>query len=353
MGPVRIGVIGLGRIGKLHAENLKAIPGVTVAALADVYIEQHPDPAFRDWAASTGASVITADYRELLARSDVDAVFICSSTDTHVEIIEQAAAAGKHIFCEKPVSFHFHETARAVAAAEQAGVCLQIGFNRRFDHNFQRVRAGVVSDEIGTPHILKITSRDPEIPSSEYIRRSGGLFLDMAIHDYDLARFITGSDVIEVFAQGGALINPVFEELGDVDTAVTVLKFESGAIGLIDNSRRAVYGYDQRVEVFGSKGCVMVDNDYDNSAHVMTADGVYRDTPKHFFLERYRDAYVEEARAFVDAVRGQRPVVVGGRDALQAELIAHAARRSLAEHRPVAIAEMTDSLDLLKRFTAV
>lgn len=332
---LQLGIIGVGRIGKLHVQNLLTMSGVMVKAVSDINLDTS-----REWAQSVGIAVVTENYHDILSDPEIDAVLICSSTNTHTHIIEEAAAAGKHIFCEKPLSFDIKGTAKAVDAAKRAGVSLQIGFNRRFDHNFRRVRSAVIQSEIGSPHILKITSRDPEPPSPEYIKVSGGLFMDMAIHDFDLARFLIGSDVEEVYAQGAVSIDPVFEELGDIDTAVTTLKFANGVIGVIDNSRKAVYGYDQRVEVFGSDGSVSVDNDYHNSAKVMTRKNVYCDTPKFFFLERYSQAYIDELRAFVDSIREGGQVLVDGNDAYQAELIAHAARISWLEKRPVRINEV-------------
>jgi myo-inositol 2-dehydrogenase/D-chiro-inositol 1-dehydrogenase len=227
----------------------------------------------------------------------------------------------------------------AVAEARKAGIKLQIGFNRRFDHNFRRVREHVQNGIAGEPHLIKITSRDPSPPHPEYIRASGGLFMDMAIHDFDMARFLSGSEVEEVYAQGGVLVDPVFAEHDDIDTAIVTLRFRSGALGVIDNSRQAVYGYDQRVEVFGSKGSVAATNDYPNTAEVSTVDGIFRDKPLHFFLERYKEAYAEEMRSFVECLLNGAPVPVDGHDGLQAERIAHAAKRSCRLGRPVKIEE--------------
>ncbi len=337
MKKLNIGIIGAGRIGKLHAENLAKMPQVRIKAISDIY----PDP-IRQWAAEIGIPHVTADYKEIISDPDIDAVFICSSTDTHVPLIIEAAEAGKHIFCEKPISMKVELTKQALAAVQKANVRLQVGFNRRFDHNFKRVRELVEEGKIGEPHIIKVTSRDPSPPPKEYIQVSGGIFIDMAIHDFDMARFLAGSDVEEVYAQGAVLVDPVFAEFGDVDTAITTLKFKNGAIGVIDNSRKAEYGYDQRVEVFGSKGCVTVTNDFPNSAEVSTGDGVFRDKPKYFFLERYNEAYVREVQQFIDCVLHNQSAPVDGNDGLQAELIAHAAKRSLLLRRPVKIDEIAD-----------
>ncbi|MDT0126617.1 inositol 2-dehydrogenase [Paenibacillus sp. RRE4] len=333
---VRIGIIGAGRIGKIHADNLLRNPHAEIVAISDLFA----GPELEAWATERGISVVTKDSSELIAMSNIDAVLICSSTDTHVPLIEQAAQAGKHIFCEKPVSMDLSQTEAAVAAVAKAGVKLQIGFNRRFDHNFRRVRSHVLEGTIGDPHILKITSRDPSPPPAEYIRVSGGIFMDMMIHDFDMARYLSGSEVEEVYAKGKVLINPVFAEHGDVDTAIVTLTFANGAIGVIDNSRQAVYGYDQRVEVFGSLGSASADNDHPNTAEISTVAGLMRDKPLHFFLERYNEAYVQETALFIDAIIHDKPVIVDGNDAVQAERIALAAKMSMEQGRPVKMTEV-------------
>lgn len=336
MEKLRIGVIGAGRIGKLHVENMIRMPGLEVAAVSDLMLND----SLREWAAEIGIPSVTADYREIVQDSGIDAVFVCSSTNTHVQVIIEAAQAGKHIFCEKPLSFEPEQTRQALQAVEAAGVQLQVGFNRRFDHNFRRVKEMVEEGQVGIPHLIKITSRDPYPPSPEYIQVSGGLFMDMAIHDFDMARYLAGSEVVEVYAKGAVLVDPVIGELGDIDTAVVTLTFANGSLGIIDNSRKAVYGYDQRVEVFGSGGCATVRNDYPNSAELVTEAGVRSDKPLLFFLERYQQAYIEEVKQFADCVRSGRPVSVNGKDGLQAELIAHAAKRSLREGKPVRLEEV-------------
>ncbi|QZT35236.1 inositol 2-dehydrogenase [Caldalkalibacillus thermarum TA2.A1] len=332
---IKVGVIGAGKMGRIHIENLCRMFEVDVKSVSDIYADQ-----IKDWARDRGVSYITADYREIIKDPDIDAIFICSSTNTHTQIIAEGAQAGKHIFCEKPFSFDLEETKRALNVVEQAGVKMQVGFNRRFDHNFKRVRDIVQEGKIGDPHIIKITSRDPAPPSLDYIKVSGGLFVDMAIHDFDMARYVSGSEVEEVFVKGGVLVDPAIGEAGDIDTAVITLTFNNGAIGIIDNSRQAVYGYDQRVEVFGSKGCVTTNNDYPNTAQWWTADGVHGDKPLYFFLERYKESYVEEVKAFIDCIIHDKKPAVDGQDGLQAELIAYAAKKSLLESRPVKIEEI-------------
>lgn len=335
MTKIRIGIIGAGRIGRIHAENLGRLPQAEVIAISDPFADQ----ALRDWAKGLGIGTVTTQSEDILGSPAIDAVLICSPTDTHVTLIKQAAAAGKHIFCEKPVSLSIEETASALEAVRAAGVTLQVGFNRRFDRNFRRVHELVQAGEIGQPHLLKITSRDPAPPSAEYIRSSGGIFIDMAIHDFDMARYLIGSEAVEVHAYGSVLVDPVFGEHGDVDTAIITIRFENGALGVIDNSRQAVYGYDQRVEVFGSGGSVTIANDYPNTAEVHSATGVRRDKPLHFFLERYTEAYIEELRQFVAAIGGAQPVPINGQDGYQAELMALAARHSLRLGRPVRLDE--------------
>lgn len=341
MKKIRIGIIGAGRIGKIHADNLIRLPQVEIVAVSDLFA----GPELEAWATAKGIRQVTKDSNDIINNSDIDAVFICSSTDTHVPLIKLAAEAGKHIFCEKPISMDITQTEEALEAVRKAGVKLQIGFNRRFDHNFKRIREHVQAGTIGDPHIIKITSRDPNPPHPDYIKVSGGIFMDMMIHDFDMARYVSGSEVEEVYAQGNVLINPVFAEHGDVDTAIVTLRFANGALGVIDNSRQAVYGYDQRVEVFGSKGSVAVTNDHPNTAEISTAEGITRDKPLHFFLERYNTAYIEETQIFIDCLLDDRPLPVEGFDGVQAERIALAAKLSSRLGRPV---KLSEAVELLK-----
>ncbi|WP_341277718.1 inositol 2-dehydrogenase [Paenibacillus sp. FSL H8-0537] len=333
---IKIGIIGAGRIGKIHADNLLRLPQVEIVAISDLFASAELEA----WAAERGIATVTKDSAALIADPEINAIFICSSTDTHVPLIKQAAQAGKHIFCEKPVSMTLSQTEEAVEAVQKAGVKLQIGFNRRFDHNFKRIREHVEQGTIGETHIVKITSRDPNPPHKDYIKVSGGIFMDMMIHDFDMARFLAGSEVEEVFAQGNVLIDPVFAECDDLDTAIVTLRFQNGALGVIDNSRQAVYGYDQRVEVFGSKGSAAATNDHPNTAEISTAEGIVRDKPLHFFLERYNAAYVEETELFIEALLQDKKVKVDGNDALQAERIAKAAKLSVKLGRPVKLNEL-------------
>jgi myo-inositol 2-dehydrogenase / D-chiro-inositol 1-dehydrogenase len=323
---VGIGVIGVGRIGSMHADLLsRLVPGASVSAVHDASVAAMEAVGWRT----------CADVDELLADPAVDAVAICSSTETHAELIVAAARAGKAIFCEKPISLELEQVDRALKAVEEAGVAFQIGFNRRFDPAHQAVREAVMRGDVGEPHLVRISSRDPAPPPIEYVRGSGGIFLDMTIHDFDMARYVTGSEVVEVFARGAVRVDPAFGDAGDVDTAVVTLVHESGCLTTIDNSRQAVYGYDQRVEVFGSRGMATSENPLAHSAVVRTADGGSVAALPYFYLERYIPSYLREWEAFVEAVRTGGPTPVSGPDARAPLVIGLAAWRSLTEGRPV------------------
>jgi myo-inositol 2-dehydrogenase / D-chiro-inositol 1-dehydrogenase len=333
---LQIGVIGAGRIGQVHASTIAyRVNRAQLAAVTDPVAD-----AAHAVAEKYRVPKIAADYRAIVADPSIDAVLICTPTDTHAEIIGAAAQAGKHIFCEKPIALDLAATDAAIAAAERAGVKLQLGFNRRFDANFARVRQAVASGEIGQPQIIHIISRDPSPPPPTYVRSSGGIFLDMTIHDWDMARFLIGDEIEEVYVQGGVMVDPAIGEAGDIDTHVTLLRFANGAIGTIDNSRKAVYGYDQRVEVFGSAGAIQTENNYPNNSVVSTAEEVRRDLPLNFFMQRYVDAFAAEVEAFVAAVVDDKPVPVGGYDGRMALVVGLAAKKSYAEHRPVRVAEI-------------
>jgi myo-inositol 2-dehydrogenase / D-chiro-inositol 1-dehydrogenase len=334
-GTVRMGIIGVGRIGRMHADLLaRQVPGAAVSMIHDPREE-----AARDVADELGVAM-AADVDDLLSNGDVDGVAICSSTDTHAELITAAARAGKAIFCEKPVSLDLTEVDRALAVVEQAGVPFQIGFNRRFDPAHASVAAAVADGTIGEPHLARITSRDPAPPPLDYVRVSGGIFLDMTIHDFDMARFVTGSEVEEVFARGAVRIDPAFEDTGDVDTAVAMLVHENGCLTMIDNSRQAVYGYDQRVEVFGSAGMASSENPLAHTGTLRTAAGTKGATLPYFYLERYIPSYLREWEAFIGAVgAGETPPVTVA-DARAPLVIGLAAWRSLREGRPVRVEEV-------------
>jgi myo-inositol 2-dehydrogenase/D-chiro-inositol 1-dehydrogenase len=333
---LNVAVIGCGRIGRIHAENLGTrIPGARVAALADL-----AGAAAKEVAGQLHVTKATADYRELLADASIDAVAICSSTDTHARIIQEAAAAGKHIFCEKPIDYDLARIRVALEAVDTAGVKLQIGFNRRFDPSFAKVRELVASGAVGQPHVIRITSRDPAPPPLEYIKVSGGIFLDMTIHDFDMVRFLSGSEAEEIYAIGDALVDPAIGDAGDVDTAIITMRLKNGALATIDNSRKAVYGYDQRIEVFGSKGSASAGNRTPDAHLLMDTTGIHESKPLHFFLERYAEAYVIEMRAFVEAVLKNQTPPVTGLDGMQPVVMGLAAARSLREGRPVKMSEI-------------
>ena len=336
-GILRIGVIGAGRIGSIHSENIaRFIPRAKLEGIADIKLT--PEQAER--ARVLGARVVSKNPEDLLRDSAIEAVAVCSSTDTHADLVIAAAAAGKHIFCEKPVDLSVPKVRAAIDAAKKAGVKLQIGFNRRFDHNFARIREHTLAGNIGSVHLVKISSRDPAPPPPAYVAVSGGIFLDMMIHDFDMARFQAGSEITEVYASGSVLVDPEIGRAGDVDTAIVSLKFGNGAIGVIDNSRRAVYGYDQRVEVFGSAGAAVADNDLPNTVKLYNGAGVTGEKPLYFFLERYKNAFIGEMVSFTDAVLNNKPVAVSGEDGLEDMYAALAAGKSLKEGRPVKIEEV-------------
>ncbi len=336
MKKIKIGVIGTGRIGKVHTETIaQSIPEAEVVALADVNIAAAQKLADRFMINS-----VSNNYKDIISNPDVEAVLICSPTDTHAQYIIETAKAGKHIFCEKPVDLNPKTIQKALDAVDESGVKLMVGFNRRFDSNFKKIKQMVVEGKIGEPHILKITSRDPAPPPPEYIAVSGGMFLDMTIHDFDMARYIVGSEVEEVFVVAGVRVDEKIGKAGDVDTAVITLKFENGTLGVIDNSRQAVYGYDQRVEIFGSEGMVKVDNNAPDNHDYYSRDGVHSSLPLNFFMDRYIEAYASEIKEFCRAVAEDRPITVGGRDGLLSVAIGLAAKKSLSEKRPVKVSEV-------------
>jgi len=334
---VKIGLIGAGRIGKIHAESIaNRIPDAELVAVSDVNREA------AEWVGRTfRVPHVDTDHQAMLQMADLDAVAICSATDTHARIITEAAQAGKHIFCEKPIAADLDTIDAALAAVEKAGVMMQVGFNRRFDPSFKAARDRIFSGQLGEPRVVRITSRDPGAPPLAYIKVSGGIFLDMTIHDFDMARFLVDSPITEVYAVGGALVDPAIATEGnDVDTAVITLRYANGAFCTIDNCREAVYGYDQRIEWFGSKGRVAVENHTPNRAVVTDAEGVHSPKPLHFFLERYMDAYIAEMQAFIHALTTNTPPPVTGIDGREPVVIGLAAWKSLRENRPVKLHEV-------------
>jgi myo-inositol 2-dehydrogenase/D-chiro-inositol 1-dehydrogenase len=335
MRKINIAVIGTGRMGSVHTRNLaRLIPEADLVAVCDIRLE-----VAQAVADELGIQRVIKDYHELLEDKDIEAILIATSTDTHAFIMKDVAAAGKHIFCEKPLALNLVDIDAALAAVGKAGVKLQVGFNRRFDKSFQRVREIVASGEIGHPCILRVTNRDPELPDMEFLRVSGGMFLDMTIHDFDMARFQVG-EVEEVYATGSVLIEPALKEFGDIDTNVVTLKFANGAVGAIDNSRQAVYGYDQRLEVFCTNGTAMADNEAESTILKGDPDGFHSARPPHFFMQRYAPCYVDEVRQFLECVRDDKPTPVTGQDGRAAVVLGYAAWKSFRENRPVKVSEI-------------
>ena len=333
---LNVGIIGTGRIGQVHAEILAyRIPTVNVLAVSDVIL------AAADKCATTyQIPAAFSDHRAILDNPEIEAVVICSSTDTHAQFITEAAQAGKHIFCEKPIALDLKTIDQALDAVEQNGVKLQVGFNRRFDPNFKHVRDAVAAGEIGEPRLVHIISRDPAPPPISYVKVSGGMFLDMTIHDFDMARYLIDSEVEEIFATGGVMVDPAIGEAGDVDTAVITLRYANGVIGTIDNCRQAVYGYDQRIEVFGSKGNLVAANNVPHRVTHSNAAGVHTALPLNFFIERYAQAYIDELKAFVQAVVEDTPPPVTGLDGRIPVVMGLAAGKSYQENRPVKLSEV-------------
>ena len=323
---LKICQFGAGRIGKIHADNIARNPRTQLVAVVDVHRE-----SAEDLAKQHGAAV----GEGLAALDGADAVVIASSTDTHADLIEAAAKAGKAIFCEKPIDLDSARVEGCLDIVAQSGVPLALGFNRRFDPSFEAVHAGIAEGRIGKVELVAITSRDPGPPPASYIRVSGGLFRDMMIHDFDIARWLLGEEPVEIYATASNLVDPAIGAEGDVDTAVVTLKTAGGAIAQISNSRRAVYGYDQRVEAFGSLGMLRAENRAATTVEYAGADGVVRDKPLHFFLERYADAYRRELDDFIDAVLEGRAPRAGGEDGKRALLLADAAWESVKTGVPV------------------
>ena len=335
MKSIKCGVIGLGRIGKIHLENLvKKINGVQVLAAADVMSEG------RALASNLEIKEVYEHANEIIDHPEIEAVIICSPTDTHAEYVKQSARQGKAIFCEKPLDLSIETVLEVLEVVRETGVPMMVGFNRRFDANFSKIKELVASKKVGQPHILKITSRDPNPPPISYIKVSGGMFLDMTIHDFDMARYVMGSEVTEVYTKATVLIDPEIGMAGDVDTAIITLTFENGAIGVIDNSRSAAYGYDQRIELFGSKGMVNVDNNQPDNHKYYSKENVSQSLPLNFFMDRYIDAYHREMQAFIDAIRQEEPMPVSGKDGLMSIAIGLAAKISHLEKRPVKMSEI-------------
>ncbi|MBA8832304.1 inositol 2-dehydrogenase (plasmid) [Rhizobium leguminosarum] len=328
---IRFGVIGAGRIGKVHAATIAANPKAKLVYVADAF-----RASAEALAAQTGAEV--ADAEDVIKSSNVDAILIATPTPSHADLIEAAARAGKAILCEKPVSLSVERINACLDVVEKNKSTLMIGFNRRFDPNFASVEARLRRGDVGEIEIVTITSRDPTPPPADYVKSSGGLFRDMMIHDFDMARFLIGEEFVVVNALGSSLVDKAIGAEGDVDTAAVQMQTASGRIAVITNSRRATYGYDQRVEVHGSAGMLAARNIQATSVELSNANGVSGDPVQYFFLERYAQAYANEINAFIDAIdSGDLSPKPGGLDGLQAQKLAEAATVSWQKGRPVEV----------------
>lgn len=333
---LKIGIIGAGRIGKVHAKAALNVDGAVIKWIADPIIND-----LENIAKSMGIEKTSKDYKDILNDKDVDAVFICTPTDTHYSISMEALNAGKHVFCEKPVDLELNRVKDVKELVEKTGKKYMVGFNRRFDHNFKAIRDNINKGLIGKLELIQITSRDPEPPPLSYIKVSGGLFCDMMIHDFDMVRYLSSSNPISVTAIGNALVDPKIKSEGnDVDTAIVTIELENNALAVITNSRRASYGYDQRAEVHGEKGAISCTNDTASTLVVSTENGINHEKPLYFFLERYLDAYKTEIEMFIDAVINNKETPVTIEEAYQSLLLAKAAKKSLEENRKVYIKEL-------------
>nr|WP_321443007.1 inositol 2-dehydrogenase [uncultured Cohaesibacter sp.] len=328
---IRIGLLGAGRIGQIHARAVSALDNVEIVAVYDPF-----DEAAAYVQAMTGAARRTS-VMEIVDDPDINAVIIASPTNQHADQIIEAAQAGKHIFCEKPIDLDLKKVRECVAEVEKAGVQLMIGFNRRFDYNFNAVKRNIDNGEVGEVELVQITSRDPEAPSAAYLKNSGGLFLDMMIHDFDMARYVLNDDIVEVFATGSVLTDPEIGKIGDLDTATATLKTAKGRIAVITNSRRASYGYDQRVEVHGSKGMVRADNLRGTSVTLATKEGYRSDPLLDFFIQRYAEAYKAELQTFCRLLAGHNEIYPDHVDGMKAIELAHAAQQSYKTGKAVKI----------------
>ena len=337
MKSINIGIIGAGRIAQVHAEALcRRIPSANPTAIADINLE-----AAQALAARYDIPQFYADPQKIMQDPSIEAVVICSSTDTHAPFMIEAAKAGKDIFCEKPISMDLESIDNALQVVEQHGVKLQIGFHKRFDNSIREAKELIASGKFGDPRILQLTSRDPAPPSLDYLKVSGGIFLDMTIHDFDMVRYLMGCEVEEVYAIGGVMVDPEIGTVAkDIDTTVISLKFENGALGTINNCRQSEYGYDQRIEWFGSKGEIRVENQ--NVSTVVTSNdhGIISQKPPYFFLERYMDAYQAELEAFIQMLMDKSEPQVTGLDGRMPVVIGLAAWKSYREGRPVKLSEI-------------
>ena len=334
MKKIKIFIVGLGRIGKIHLTNLQAMDEVEIVGICD------PTDEAKVFSNKAGFKFYQKDFTDIASEIQADAIVICSPTDTHANYVSLAAKKGLDVFCEKPLDLSLEKVKQVLKSVNESKIKLMLGFNRRFDSEFQSVKEKIVNGNIGHIHTIKITSRDPSPPPINYIKSSGGMFLDMTIHDFDMIRYLTNKEIVEVYAKGDALVNPEIAKVGDIDTAIINLTFEDGSMALIDNCRKAVYGYDQRVEVFGSKGMVQSKNKFDNYTLTYSENGVTSALPQHFFLERYADAYKKEMDHFIDCIRNKKKPEVSGYDGLMSLMLGLCAKESLNSNKPVFLSEI-------------
>ena len=334
MNKIRTLIIGLGRIGKIHLGNLQAIDEVEIIGICD------PTDEAKVFSNKAGLTFYQKDFTDVAGEVQADAIVICSPTDTHANYVSIAAKKGIDVFCEKPLDLSLEKVKQVLKTVNESKIKLMLGFNRRFDSEFQSVKEKIVKGHIGDIHTIKITSRDPSPPPINYIKSSGGMFLDMTIHDFDMIRYLTNKKIVEVYAKGDALVNPEIAKAGDIDTAIINLTFEDGSMAVIDNCRKAVYGYDQRVEVFGSKGMVQSKNKFDKYTLTYSENGVTSALPQHFFLERYADAYKKEINHFIDCIRHKKTPDVSGFDGLMSLVLGLCAKESLNCNKPVLVSEI-------------
>lgn len=333
---VKIGIIGAGRIGKVHAKAASNLNGAKIIWLADPIA-----PDLEETAKSMGIEKTSKNYKDILNDKEVDAIFICTPTDTHYTISMEALNFGKHVFCEKPVDLELRRVKDVKDLVAKTGKKYMVGFNRRFDHNFMAIKENIDKGLIGKLELIQITSRDPEPPPISYVKVSGGLFCDMMIHDFDMVRYLSSSNPKSVTAIGDALVNPKIKTEGnDIDTAIVSIELENGALAVITNSRRASYGYDQRAEVHGELGALSCSNDTSNTLVISSKDGIIHEKPLYFFLERYLNAYKNEIEIFVDSIINNKETPVTIEEAYQSLLLAKAAQKSLIENRKVYINEL-------------
>ena len=334
MNKIRTLIIGLGRIGKIHLGNLQAIDEVEIVGICD------PTDEAKVFSNKAGLTFYQKDFTDVAGEVQADAIVICSPTDTHAKYVSIAAKKGIDVFCEKPLDLSLEKVKQVLKTVNESKIKLMLGFNRRFDSEFQSVKEKIVKGHIGHIHTIKITSRDPSPPPINYIKSSGGMFLDMTIHDFDMIRYLTNKKIVEVYAKGDVLVNPEIATAGDIDTAIINLTFEDGSMAVIDNCRKAVYGYDQRVEVFGSKGMVQSKNKFDKYTLTYSENGVTSALPQHFFLERYADAYKKEINHFIDCIRHKKTPDVSGFDGLMSLVLGLCAKESLNCNKPVLVSEI-------------